>query len=113
MDNKPRKVNQSLDQQPKLFGLPSEQIIPWAVIAGVSYYLFKVLLQLSWIWTVVAAGWGISTWWILTGSKAWRFLSKFQKTPNWIRVVVRYRGIKTVNIERSRDEQRQHKTENR
>jgi len=105
VDNKPRKVNQSLDQQPKLFGLPSEQIIPWAVIAGVSYYLLKVLLKASWIWVIVVAGWGISTWWILTGSKAWKFLSKFQATPNWIRVVVRYRGIK--------NEQCQHKKKNR
>jgi hypothetical protein len=105
VDNKPRKVNQSLDQQPKLFGLPSEQIIPWIIIAGVSYYVVKVLFRLSWIWVVVVAGWGISTWWILTGSRTWRFLSKFQKNPNWIRAVVRYRGIK--------NEQRQHKTKDR
>lgn len=91
--SKPRKVNQSLDQHPKLFGLPTDQIIPWTVIAGVSYYVFKVLLQLSWIWVFAVGGWGISTWWILTGSKAWKFLSKFQGTPNWIRACIRYQGI--------------------
>ena len=96
MHNRPRKVNQSLDQSPKIFGLPSEQIIPWITIAGGSYYIIKVLCNLSWIWVVVTAGWGISTFWILTGSKSWKFLSKFRRSPNWIRAVVRYHGLKHV-----------------
>ncbi|MGB7443438.1 MAG: hypothetical protein WA919_20425 [Coleofasciculaceae cyanobacterium] len=84
-NSKFRKVNASLDKQPKIGPFPADQFLPWIAIAGISYYLFKIALGLSWIWTGILAAWGMSTWWILTGSHSWRFLSKFIPVPNWVR----------------------------
>ena len=86
-----RKINPYLDQKPNIGPFPADQVIPWALIAGVSYYVFKVLFGLTWLWTGMLAGWGMATWWILTGSKGWRFLSKFVPTPHWGRGYGRYK----------------------
>lgn len=80
-----RKVNPSLDKAPNIGPFPADQVFPWAIIGGSSYYLFNVLLGLSWIWTGAIAGWGMSTWWILTANDSWRFLSKFIHPPTWTR----------------------------
>ncbi|MCA1990650.1 MAG: hypothetical protein LDL41_01180 [Coleofasciculus sp. S288] len=92
-ESKFRKVNPNLGQQPNIGPFPAEQFIPWLAIAGVSYYLCKVLLQMSWVWTGAIAAWGIATWWVLTGSKPWKFLSKFVRTPYWVRGYGRYRSL--------------------
>ena len=88
-----RKVNASLGKHPNIGPFPADQFLPWTVICGVSYYLFHVLAGFSWLWTGLLAAWGISTWWVLTGSKAWRFLSKFVPTPTWGRGYGRYQRI--------------------
>ncbi|MEL6334818.1 MAG: hypothetical protein AAFQ76_19795 [Cyanobacteria bacterium J06626_26] len=88
-----RKVNPYLDQAPKFGPFQANQLLPWITIAGISYYLFKVLLGFTWVWTGILAAWGIATWWTLTGSKSWRFLSKFVPTPYWVRGYGRYRRL--------------------
>jgi hypothetical protein len=93
MEKSFRKVNQSLGNKPNIGPFPADQFIPWAVIAGGAYYLFKVLLGLSWLWTGLLAAWGMATWWVLTGSKPWRFLSKFIGTPYWVRGYGLYRPL--------------------
>lgn len=88
-----RPVNALLGATPKLAFLPADQIIPWLTISLSFYFLFQGLLQLGWLWTGVMIAWGCSTWWILTGSKPWKFLSKFVGTPRWSRGHVLYRSI--------------------
>ncbi|MBD2604761.1 hypothetical protein H6G81_09530 [Scytonema hofmannii FACHB-248] len=92
-----RTVNATLGKQPNIGPFPADQLIPWAVICGISYYLCHGLLKLNWIWTCAVAAWGISTWWVLTGSRAWRFLAKFVLTPNWTRVRVPYQRMLQLN----------------
>ena len=92
-----RKVNPYLDKQPKIGPFPADQIVPWSIIIGVSYYLFKVFLGLNWVWTGMLAAWGIATWWILTASKGWRFLSKFVPVPFWVRGYGRYKRFLEIN----------------
>lgn len=88
-----RKVNPNLGRQPNIGPFPAEQFLPWVAITGVSYYSCKALLQLSWLWTGLIAAWGIASWWVLTGSKPWRFLSKFIGVPYWVRGYGRYRRM--------------------
>ncbi|MBE9180215.1 hypothetical protein IQ268_16755 [Oculatella sp. LEGE 06141] len=88
-----RPVNPNLGLHPNVGPFPADQILPWIAIAGGSYYLFKQLLGFTWLWTGMLAAWGIATWWVLTGSKSWRFLSKFIGTPFWVRGYGRYRQI--------------------
>ena len=96
-----RAVNPSLGRQPKIGPFPAEQAIPWTVILFTSYYVCKVVFRLSWLWTGIVAGWGIATWWVLTGSKSWRFLSKFVSTPTWTRGYGRYQRVLNINIPQS------------
>lgn len=101
-----RPVNQILGSQPSLGPLPADQIFPWIVIALSSYFivngifggLFSDDFQ-KWLWTILLAGWGIATWWILTGGRSWRFLSKFIGVPTWTRGFARYQSLLEVNHE--------------
>jgi hypothetical protein len=86
-------VNQVLNLKPRLGPIPGEQVFPWAVIALVSYLICQGLLGLSWIATGLVAGWGIATWWALTGDESWRFLSKFRGVPDWTMGNLQYTSL--------------------
>ena len=102
-----RPVNQILGSQPYLGPIPADQIIPWAVIALSVYFiingvfggLFEDDFQ-RWLWIVLMTGWGMATWWILTGGKSWRFLSKLIAVPTWTRGFARYQSWLEINYER-------------
>jgi hypothetical protein len=102
-----RPVNQILGSQPSLGPIPADQIIPWAVIALSDYFiingvfggLFEDDFQ-KWLWIVLMTGWGMATWWILTGGKSWRFLSKLIAVPTWTRGFARYQSWLEINYER-------------
>ncbi|MBD2494820.1 hypothetical protein BCD64_23005 [Nostoc sp. MBR 210] len=101
-----RPVNQILGAQPSLGPIPADQIFPWLVIALTSYFiingvfggLFTDEFQ-KWLWTFLIAGWGIATWWILSGGRSWRFLSKFIGVPTWTRGFARYQSLLEINHE--------------
>lgn len=99
-----RSVNPILGAKPSLGPIPADQIIPWTAIALLSYFVCNGIFGLNWMWTLLFAGWGFATWWILTGSKSWRFLSKFLPSPSWTRGVARYQSF---------IEQADHEKENR
>lgn len=86
-------VNQVLNMKPRLGPIPGEQVFPWAVIALVSYLICQGLLGLSWMATGLVAGWGIATWWALTGDESWRFLSKFRGVPDWTMGHLQYTSL--------------------
>ena len=75
-------VNQVLNMKPNLGPIPGEQLIPWASI-GLGSFMITSLLSLSWMYCFFMIVWGVATWWGLTGSESWRFLSKFRRVPNW------------------------------
>ena len=85
-----RPVNPTLGTAPRVGPFPADQVVPWTAICLSSYYICKSVLGLSWLWTGIVAAWGMSTWWVLTGSKAWRFLSKLVPTPTFTRGFLRY-----------------------
>jgi hypothetical protein len=76
-------VNGALNLKPSFGPIPADQIIPWSVIA-LANLLASRIFEFSWIFTILSTGWGIGTWWILTGSDASRFLSKFHSPPTWL-----------------------------
>ena len=94
-----RSVNGTLGKQPNIGPFPAEQLIPWAVIAGSSYFLGHSLLRLNWVWVIALGASGISTWWILTASGGWRILSKFIVTPNWTRGYRKYKAVRSKSNE--------------
>ena len=93
MTNPFRPVNQLLGSQPRFGPFPAEQLVPWFVIGAVVFFVGHQLCNLDWLPTVLLMGWGCSTWWVLTGSHSWKYLSKFQRTPRWTRGRMRYRSL--------------------
>ncbi|MGB6013853.1 MAG: hypothetical protein WBG32_03915, partial [Nodosilinea sp.] len=57
--------------------------IPWCVIALFNIVIVNRIFGAGWIPTILCIGWGTATWWVLTGSDASRFLSKFHSPPSW------------------------------
>ncbi len=114
-----RPVNQILGSQPSLGPLPADQIFPWIVIVLTSYFivngifggLFSDDFQRG-LWTVLIAGWGIATWWILTGGRSWRFLSKFIGVPTWTRGFARYQSLLEVKHE-AKNRKKKHRRQRR
>jgi hypothetical protein len=101
-----RPVNQILGAQPSLGPVPADQIFPWLVIALTSYFIINGIFGglftddfQKWLWTILIAGWGIATWWILSGGRSWRFLSKFIGVPTWTRGFARYQSLLEINHE--------------
>ena len=79
-----RTVNQILGTQPRLGPFPADQIVPWSVVALLGYFI-KQIFHWDWVWMGIFITWGCSTWWVLTGSKGWKFLSKFVGVPRVVR----------------------------
>ncbi|XHX79270.1 MAG: hypothetical protein RBJ76_04880 [Stenomitos frigidus ULC029] len=90
MTTRHRPVNQALGLQPRFGPLPADQVFPWLGIAFAFYFLFNQLLRFNWLWTGLLIVWGCSTWWLLTGSRAYLFMGKFIPLPNWTRGRVGY-----------------------
>ena len=91
--SKYRNVNTTLGKQPSIGPFPADQLIPWIIICGISYYLAHGIFRLNWVWTIAIAGWGISSWWIVTANGAWRILSKFVAVPRWTRGYQKYKTV--------------------
>lgn len=87
-----RRINQALGKQPKIGPFPAGQIIPFAIVLFFSWSI-KELFHLSWLNTALFAAWLMGTSWILTGTRAWRFFSKFVSTPYFARAAVRYESL--------------------
>lgn len=77
-------VNGALNLKPTLGPIPADQVFPWAVIILGNIFVVKSLMGMSWVITILSCGWGIATWWILTGSDSGKFLSKFHPPPFWL-----------------------------
>ncbi|WP_017314409.1 hypothetical protein [Mastigocladopsis repens] len=106
-DKEFRPVNQILGTKPSLGPIPADQIFPWTIIALLSYLIVNGFFGAffpdqwqKWLWTVLIGGWGIATWWILTGGKSWRFLGKFIGVPTWTRGTARYQSFLEFHYER-------------
>lgn len=88
-----RTVNPMLGIQPSIGPIPADQIIPWSVILGASYLVGQGIFSFGLLWTFLLAAWGMSTWWVVTGGRSWRFLANFQSTPHWTRGCARYQPL--------------------
>ena len=87
-----RPINQALGKQPKIGPFPAGQVFPLAFILFLSWSV-KEVFHLSWLNTALFGTWLMGSSWILTGTRAWRFFSKFVATPYFVRVAVRYESL--------------------
>ncbi len=89
-----RQINPLLGARPSFGPIPADLLLPWGAIALVVLISTKGVVNVGWEWTIGLTLWGCGTWWILTGSRPYRFLSKFLPVPNrWSRGHVRYRPM--------------------
>jgi hypothetical protein len=100
-----RRVNRALGKQPKIGPFPAGQLIPFAIILFLSWSA-KEVFHLSWLNTGLFAAWLMGTSWILTGTRAWRYFSKFVGTPYLVRGAVRYESLLVESVETSTHEKR-------
>jgi len=92
-----RTVNPLLGSRPSYGPIPADLLLPWGAISLLLFILSYSILHLQMQWTIALILWGDASWWVLTGSKPYRFLSKFIPAPNrWSRSYVRYKPLRAV-----------------
>ena len=86
VDKDPVRVNKLLGARASIGPIPADQFLPWAIIGGISYFIFVAILSASYfnwiaIWVCLAMG-----WWALTGNKTYRFIKSWALPPGdeWI-----------------------------
>lgn len=95
-----RPVNNLLGSRPTIGPIPADLFIPFGVITVGMYLISSGLLGLAIEWTLALILWGCTTWWVLTGNRPYRFLSKFVPVPRrWSRGHIRYRPFKPTRLE--------------
>ncbi|MDJ0570874.1 MAG: hypothetical protein QNJ53_17765 [Pleurocapsa sp. MO_192.B19] len=75
------KVIAALGETPKFLSIPQDLIIPWAIIAGGTFFVFNVLFGLSLEWFLAISIWLCGAWWVLTGSKSYQFTDRLFPLP--------------------------------
>ncbi|NES25564.1 MAG: hypothetical protein F6K41_43385 [Symploca sp. SIO3E6] len=110
-DKEFRSINKILGTQASLGPIPAELVFPFALIALLSYFICRGIFALSWLWTVLCAGWLGGTWWILTNTRNWRYLSKFIGVPKWTRGMARYQSLlhRGSNESKNQNTKRKHR----
>ena len=90
-----RQINQMLGSRPSLGPIPADLILPWGGIFLVVLIFTRSIFPVDWQWTVGLIVWGCVTWTVLTGTKPYKFLSKFMNPPrHWSRGHERYQPIR-------------------
>ncbi|MBD1855544.1 MULTISPECIES: hypothetical protein [Leptolyngbya] len=86
------KVNKALGKIPSIGPIPANQILPWISILIASWLVTMELFNLGLAVFFAMSLWLISTWWLLTGKRAYHFLDRFKSPPghDWMTGYVRY-----------------------
>jgi hypothetical protein len=93
-DPKFRQINQMLGSRPSLGPIPADLVLPWGGIALLMMIITQNIFSLGWYWTLGLTIWGCVCWTVLTGTKPYKFLSKFLVPPRrWTRGHERYRPM--------------------
>jgi hypothetical protein len=94
MSERFRPVNQMLGSRPSLGPIPADLVLPWGGITVLVLIITRSVFVLDWAWTVGLIVWGCASWAVLTGTKPYKFLSKFLLPPHrWSRGHGRYRPM--------------------
>jgi hypothetical protein len=84
VERDPVRVNKLLGERASIGPIPAEQLLPWVAIGGVSFFLFKMLLAVSFMTWLLIWFWLNTTWWLLTGrAKTYRFDATLTLIKNW------------------------------
>ena len=86
------KYNYILGKQPSMGPVPANQIVPWLGLIVISYVITNGFLSLGLTWFFAIAFWLIASWWLLTGSKPYKFMNQWRNAPgtNWFNGNKRY-----------------------
>ncbi len=87
-----RAVNQSLGDSPSVGPVSGNQIVPWAVLAGLGWFISE-LLGFGLLEKACAIAWLIFSWSLLTGAKPWEYLSKYVPLPYWTCGYKQYKSL--------------------
>jgi hypothetical protein len=83
-----------LGSRPSLGPIPADLLLPWGGISLAVLIFTRSIFSIDWQWTVGLTIWGCASWAVLTGTKPYKFLSKFLMPPQrWSRGHERYRPM--------------------
>jgi hypothetical protein len=89
-----RQINQMLGSRPSLGPIPADLLLPWGGISLAVLIFTRSIFPIDWQWTVGLTVWGCASWAVLTGTKPYKFLSKFLMPPQrWSRGHERHRPM--------------------
>lgn len=94
--SKIRTVNQSLGDTPSVGPISGNQLVPWALLL-VFAWLVKGFLGLGDLEFAVLAVWLIFSWTVLSGTKPWKYLSKYISVPYWTCGYLSYKPLLTTD----------------
>ncbi len=75
------KYNTILGKEASIGPIPANQLVPWIGLVLVSYLLTNGCFSLGLGWFFGGAFWLVVSWWLLTGSRPYRFLNQWQSPP--------------------------------
>ena len=86
IDKTPVKVNKILGKRASIGPIPADQMIPWAAIGCLSYFVVGMLLGRGFFPWLVCWVWLVATWWTLTGEKTYAYVKSWVSPPghDWI-----------------------------
>jgi hypothetical protein len=84
-----------LGSRPSLGPIPADLVLPWGGITIVVLIFTRSIFVMDWAWTVGLIIWGCASWAVLTGTKPYKFLSKFLLPPQrWSKGYIRHKSMK-------------------
>lgn len=82
------KVSKVLNANTTIAGIPSDQLVPWAIFLFIAAALWTNGVGVYIVVPLIF--WSCGTWWLVMGSQSWRFMNKFHKPPRWVNGNLRY-----------------------
>jgi hypothetical protein len=88
-----------LGSRPSVGPIPADLLLPWGGISLTVLIFTRSIFPVDWQWTVGLIVWGCTSWAVLTGTKPYKFLSKFMVPPQrWSRGHERHRSINSRKL---------------
>lgn len=86
------KYNKILGKEASIGPVPANQLVPWLGLVLIAYTLTNGLFSLGLGWFFGLSFWLVVSWWMLTGSRPYRFLNQWRSPPgaDWCNANQRY-----------------------
>ncbi|NER01309.1 MAG: hypothetical protein F6K17_01030 [Okeania sp. SIO3C4] len=79
------KVSKIYQQEASIGPVPADQLVPWGLLIGLSFFVCEVLLSLGLAVWGASSVWLIASWWFLTGKKSYKYTDLWiMPSKDWV-----------------------------